>query len=213
MGRSKGRKNNKKKVYKSSLSRGKRPFRKNEALTVIKYALQDYNKTYALLFWLGINVGLRVSDLVRVKRDDMLSGHFTITTKKNNILESHILPSDFYTGCDKMGINLKKLRSRPFRNKRGNTSIIKPRSVANHLKKYALASGMDKFEVKRISTHSLRKTFATELLKQLGNDEKALVLVSEKLHHSSIKVTRYYLGIEEGLLKEGLNRFDFSSDL
>ena len=48
---------------------------------------------------------------------------------------------------------------------------------------------------KNISSHSLRKTFARHLYEQNGQSEHILVMLSKILNHSSIPITRRYLGI------------------
>jgi len=45
------------------------------------------------------------------------------------------------------------------------------------------------------STHTLRKTFARRVWESSGENEAALVLLSDILNHSSIAITRRYLGI------------------
>ncbi len=48
---------------------------------------------------------------------------------------------------------------------------------------------------KNVSTHSLRKTFARQLYEQNNQSEHILILLSKMLNHSSIAMTRIYLGI------------------
>ena len=48
-----------------------------------------------------------------------------------------------------------------------------------------------------ISSHSLRKSFGRHVYNQLGKNENALVYLSELFGHSSLVVTRRYLGIRK----------------
>lgn len=48
-----------------------------------------------------------------------------------------------------------------------------------------------------ISSHSLRKTFSIAVYRKLGETESALVYLSEILNHTSLKVTRIYLGLRQ----------------
>jgi integrase len=48
-----------------------------------------------------------------------------------------------------------------------------------------------------ISSHSLRKSFGRHVYNQLGKNEDALVYLSELFNHSSLAVTRKYLGIRK----------------
>ncbi len=48
-----------------------------------------------------------------------------------------------------------------------------------------------------ISTHSLRKTFGRRVYENNNESEKALVYLSELFNHTSLSVTRIYLGIRQ----------------
>ncbi len=212
MAKKRKRKRRSKTRYNQSISRGKRPFLKKEIELIIAHAIKEKNKTYALLFWLGLHCGLRISDLVRVKRVQLIQGRISIVAQKTNRLEVHVLEAPFYDGLDILGIDLKKLRSKPFRNTR-DKNIISPKSARYFLRKYAKASGFDSFQLTRIGMHSIRKIFAIEYLNKLGNDEKALVTVSHKLHHINLQTTRFYLGIDDKTMRDGLNKLDFDIDI
>jgi site-specific recombinase XerD len=43
----------------------------------------------------------------------------------------------------------------------------------------------------------MRKSFAREIFEKNGGTELALIELSELLQHSSVKITRIYLGISE----------------
>lgn len=55
-------------------------------------------------------------------------------------------------------------------------------------------------KVYKVTSHFMRKTFATAIFNQLGADEKALITVSTMLGHSGHYVTRRYLGLEDMIL-------------
>ena len=48
-----------------------------------------------------------------------------------------------------------------------------------------------------ISTHSMRKSFGRRVYESCGESEKALNYLSELFNHSSISITRKYLGIRQ----------------
>jgi integrase len=48
-----------------------------------------------------------------------------------------------------------------------------------------------------ISTHSLRKTFGRRVYENNNQSEKALMYLSELFNHSTMKLTRIYLGIKQ----------------
>ena len=53
-----------------------------------------------------------------------------------------------------------------------------------------------------ISTHSLRKTFGRRVYETTGQSEHALVKLSEMFGHSSVGLTRVYLGIKQEELND-----------
>ena len=56
-----------------------------------------------------------------------------------------------------------------------------------------------------ISSHGLRKTFGRHVYNVAGQSEDALIKLSEMFNHSSIKVTRTYLGIRQKELDDLLD--------
>jgi integrase len=53
-----------------------------------------------------------------------------------------------------------------------------------------------------ISTHSLRKTFGRRVYEHSGETESALMYLSEMFNHTSLSITRKYLGIRQEELDE-----------
>ncbi len=47
----------------------------------------------------------------------------------------------------------------------------------------------------QVSSHTLRKSFARRVYENMNQSEDALVLLSEIFSHSSVSITRRYLGI------------------
>ncbi len=75
------------------------------------------------------------------------------------------------------------------------------KSFKHILKQYSI-------ETDNPSSHTLRKTFAYRVFKNEGGDESALIFVSEILAHSTLKVTRKYLGITQNALKKAYLTMD-----
>lgn len=81
----------------------------------------------------------------------------------------------------------------------GNSLGLTPRSIQRILKKYARAAGI----TKDITPHTLRHTFATDLLSS-GADIRA---VQEMLGHSSITTTQIYTHVTNRQLGEVHKKF------
>jgi len=54
----------------------------------------------------------------------------------------------------------------------------------------------------KVSSHSLRKSFGRRVWENDGESERSLIYLSEIFNHSSIQMTRIYLGIRQEELNE-----------
>jgi site-specific recombinase XerC len=52
-------------------------------------------------------------------------------------------------------------------------------------------------KIKHFSTHSLRKTFGRKVFESSDNAELALVKLMELFNHSSVSITKRYLGLRQ----------------
>ena len=52
-------------------------------------------------------------------------------------------------------------------------------------------------KIKHFSTHSLRKTFGRKVFESSDNAELALVKLMELFKHSSVSITKRYLGLRQ----------------
>lgn len=63
--------------------------------------------------------------------------------------------------------------------------------------------------ITRISTHTLRKTFGKYVYEKEGKTESALVLLSNIFNHSSISITRRYIGLSQEKIDDVYASIDF----
>lgn len=158
-----------------------------------------------LLFTLGIDWGLRASDLVALTVADVKDkDHFLIKEQKTgkgkyakinddlkeqiaNYIESHDLDADDW---------LFPSRSRD--RKTGERKHIQRQTLYKMLEKVA-----EYLEWDFVGTHTLRKTFAYHLYRKTGN----VALVQELLNHSSQAVTLRYIGVTQDELDSALEDF------
>jgi len=155
------------------------------------------------------STGLRVSELVNLKREDinLNKDEFSVKGKggkwrivflsqmAKNWLKKYL---ETRTDLDPaLFIRYDKGQQESLKNK-----IINPltaRSIQRLIKKYAKIAGL----TKRITTHSLRHTFATDLLAS-GADLRS---VQELLGHKNITTTQVYTHITNQHLKEVYQAF------
>ena len=176
----------------------------DEAMNLIRKLARDSNYKMSLLIALGCFTGLRISDILALRWNQILdTDEFTIiehkTKKKRTIrvnlqLKKHI--RDCYEHIQPVGINAPILISQ-----KGTVfSIQRINEVLKEIKrKYRLQIG-------NFSCHSLRKTFGRQVY-YMNNDnsELALVKLMELFNHSSVSITKRYLGLRQ---EELLNTYD-----
>ena len=64
-------------------------------------------------------------------------------------------------------------------------------------------------KINQFSTHSLHKTFGRKMFESADNAELALVKLIELLNHSSVSITKQYLGLRQDKILEAYNCLSF----
>ena len=170
------------------------PIRNKETIEVIKKYFKENNVRNYLLFVLGINTALRISDILKLKWKD-------IYDFKNDEIKSHIALVEQKTGKETLvAINQSvKAALETFRNTnkvRPDEFIFRSRKGENkpigRTRAYTIfADAAKSLNIEKFSCHSLRKTFGYHAWKKNQNP----VLLMEVYNHSSFAITRKYLGI------------------
>lgn len=180
----------------------------NEAMNLIRKLYDDKKYTLSLYVACSCFFGLRASDTLKLRWDDLLGkDEFQIIEKKtrkrrdikiNQQLKKHI--ADCYNKIEPASLN-----DFAFVSQKGTVfSIQRLNVILKDLKKqYNL-------KIKNCSTHSLRKCFGREIFKRSGsNAELSLVKLSQLFNHSNPAVTRRYLGIAKEELMETYDMLSF----
>jgi integrase len=179
----------------------------NQSMNLIRNLYNDGNYKMSLLISFGSFWGLRISDILSLKweqvynRDEFsLVEHKTGKSREikiNSQLKRHI--SDCYEK-----IKPRKLDEFIFTSQKGSIySIQRINVILKDLKvKYNL-------KIRNFSSHSLRKCFGREIFNRSGeNAELAIVKLSHLFNHSNTSITRRYIGITQ---QELLNTYDVLS--
>jgi len=68
---------------------------------------------------------------------------------------------------------------------------------------WRIISDMGKeLELGNLGTHSMRKTFGYQIMQANKNDPYILATVSEMFNHSSEKITRRYIGLDDEVKRD-----------
>ena len=169
------------------------PIRSKNDLKKIKKALKTSNRRDYLLLLLGINTGLRVSDILALDIKDVKERDFVILKEKKTRKIKQIFLNrklkkairKFVRDCDE---------SKPlFLTKFGNRM--------DRIQAYRIIKNVCKQINPHINvgTHTMRKTFAYHHYKRF----KDIAILQKILNHSSPTITLKYIGIEQ----DEINRF------
>jgi len=173
----------------------------NQAMNLIRNLYNDENYRISLLVAFGTFWGLRISDILKLKWEQVIDrDEFLLVegkTKKNREIKINTQLKRHIKDCYEQ-INPKTVDEFIFLSQKGSVySIQRINVILKSLKtKYNL-------KIKNFSSHSLRKSFGREIFNRSGsNAELALVKLSELFNHSNPAITRRYLGIaKEELLQ------------
>ena len=179
----------------------------SDAMNLIRKLAKDENFKMSLLIALGCFTGLRISDILALRWEQILSTEeFAIIEKKtgkkrvlrlNSQLQQHI--QECYEHIKPISVKSPILVSQ-----KGTVfSIQRINVILKEIKrKYRL-------KVKNFSCHSLRKTFGRQVYNMNSeNSELALIKLMELFNHSSLAITKRYLGLRQ---EEILQTYDVLS--
>lgn len=178
-----------------------------------------------MLFIVGINFGLRVSDLRKLRFSNLIDENFsfrdtfpileqkTKNTRKQKrnryitinsaVKEAVIL---YLEHTPDISLSDYMFRSLSPHGKDLNNPLHRS-SIDDILK------GIDK-DLNlgiRMSTHTLRKTFAYHQMAMCNNDPRKLMLLSKMLGHSSLTITLDYIGITEDEIQDAYLNLNLGS--
>lgn len=165
-----------------------------EAMNLIRTLYRDGKFQMSLFVSIGCFWGLRVSDILALRWKQILHvDEFCIIEKKtgksrtiriNPQLKRHI--SDCYQQIHPIGIDAPILVSQ-----KGTVFTVQRINVI--LKEIKTKYGLS---IKNFSCHSLRKTFGRQVYNMNGESaELALIKLMELFNHSSVAITKRYLGL------------------
>jgi integrase len=133
----------------------------------------------------AINTGLRCGDILKLTVEDLKNDTVTLQEQKTKKHKIIAINENIKNLVRKIGIH----SGSPFISQKG--SVISIQHLNQELKKHIKVKGLN------ISSHSLRKSFGRRVFQQNNESELALVYLSEIFNHSSILMTKIYLGIRQ----------------
>lgn len=173
------------------------PIRDLRKVQAMKNYLKGKSTRDYVMFVLGLNIALRISDLLSLHWEDVITNKrkFKVikliegkTKKKRTIMINKECEKALNQYMKELDSNNKPLTGPLFKSRIGSKSITRQRA-SDILKDAAEAVGV----IEEINTHSLRKTWGYHAWK-IGYSP---AIIMETLNHSNLKTTKRYLGITQ----------------
>ena len=166
------------------------------ATTLIRKLYRDKNYRISLLIGCGIFFGLRISDLLRLNWNMLLNkeAKFVMIEKKTGKRREVKINREFQKhirDC-RAALHIEDMDEPCFLSTKG-----KPYSVQWINLVFKELKDLYNLKIDNFSTHSLRKTFGRKVFESSDNAELALVKLMELFNHSSVSITKRYLGLKQ----------------
>ena len=180
----------------------------SDAIYLINRLYKDGQYRMSLLIGCGVFFGLRISDLRMLRWSMLLNGEkFEIQEKKTNKYRQIKINSDFQRHIRDcyQALGVDNPEEHCFlSSKKVVYSTQRINVILKEIKqKYNL-------RIENFSTHTMRKTFGRKVVDMAGqNAEVALIKLMELFNHSSIAITKRYLGLRQEELLETYDLLTF----
>jgi len=174
------------------------PIRDNKKVEDISVYLRKSSERNYIMFELGINSGLRVSDILKLRVKDVKNKEY-INLREKKTGKQRIFP---------LNAHMKKEIKSYCEEREMNEYLIKSRQNKNtHLSRqmaYKIIREAGEAEgIGNLGTHSMRKTFGYHFYKQY----KDVVTLQKIFNHADPSITLQYIGIEQSAINTKIKNF------
>lgn len=198
----------------------------DDIFSISRYLISQHRYRDNMLFIVGINFGLRASDLRMLRFSNLINDNFTFKDnfpvfekktrntrkrKKNRYITINTAVVEAVTLYleNTPNIHLSDFMFRSLSNRGGNLNEpLSVKSIDRILKGIANELNLNV----KISTHTLRKTFCYHQMLMSNNNSRKLMLLQKMLNHSSPAQTLDYIGITSEEIQEAYNKLNLGSE-
>lgn len=177
-------------------------------LTLIRRLYNDGDYRFSLLIGCGAFFGLRISDLRTLTWDMILDqDSFMLNEKKTGKRRIIKINKGFQKHIRDCHAALKISYPKQYCFLSNMGTVYSVQWINARFKEIKAKYGL---KIKNFSTHTLRKTLGRKVVESAGaGAEMALIRLSEMYNHSSVQVTRRYLGLRQQELLEVYDSLEF----
>lgn len=169
------------------------PIRDREKLEQMKDELKKRGTRDYLLFFTGINTGLRISDIVKLNYNDIrnfdgsMKSHIIITETKTKKVKKFPICNGLLAELDNYTKNMYR-GEYLFKSQKGTNKPITTTQAYRIIVETGLKIGLTE-----LGTHSMRKTFGYHHYQQFHD----IAILQQIFNHSSPSITLRYIGINQ----------------
>lgn len=177
------------------------PIRDLDKIEQMKDVLRSKNEKYYMMFLIGINTGLRISDIRTLRVEDVLNrDHIILREQKTNKAKRFLINSTLQKEIQRyVKDENKKAGDYLITSNKGENQPLSRQQAYRILNDAAKACGIND----RIGTHTMRKTFGYWHYKRYHD----VAMLQDIFNHSSPSVTLRYIGINDDMKDETLRNF------
>jgi len=168
----------------------------NDMLIFVQKLERDNFYSWSLLIKTGCYTGLRISDLLNLRWEQLLDKEVLIVKEvKTGKLRRIKLNTELLTLVHRLfnKLGIQDVSEYLFLNRK-TCKVFSRQYINRKLKVFRFKYRLN---INNFSTHTLRKTFGRHIWENSGYSEKAITLLSDIFNHSSYRITRRYLGIND----------------
>jgi integrase len=174
------------------------PIRDAAMVGRLKDAVRRHGDKYYIMLLIGLNTGLRISDILKLKVGDIRDRtHIVLTEKKTGkhkrILINRMLRDELASYTLDMDADAYLIRSR----QGGNRPVTRVRAYM------VLNQSAAALRISEVGTHTMRKTFGYFHYRQFRD----IAILQQIFNHSSPSTTLKYIGINDDMMDDSLKEF------
>lgn len=169
----------------------------DEFKRLVECLAKDHKRIWAFYCMMSFCLGLRASDVRKLKWGDVLNRKSVIVTEKKTQKTKGIpVGTKTMENISKMyeEENCPKLNSYIFSSKRSKGEPISLQYINRQTKSWKRKYGL---KIQHFSTHTFRKTFGRYVYEKRNRSNEALLELNRIFRHANLQTTMIYIGITD----------------
>lgn len=173
------------------------PIRDREKLSDIAEFLRSKNERNYMLFYFGLNTGLRIYDILKLRVKDVQGHHISMRERKTKKQKRLRITPELYRELQRYIANMNE-EDYLFQSRKG-----KNRPISRVTAYRILNEAAKEFGLKEIGCHTMRKTFGYHFY----HDTKDVAMLQKLFNHSDQTTTLIYIGVDQDAQDNAMKRF------